>query len=561
MLGTTPIPVTPDILEGLVLLCTILFSLCFITLSLAKAQSPRSPHSVPYSIPILKSTIPFAFDGFNFLHNALRQFPYASTLQISTVVGDIYLVTGPKNVNEVFRSPRLTITRSWSLVLRQCFGMKQRSVDAYLADTSGTRYKPIPGSSAKPKGRISLMTHENLNAGLLQGGLGPATDRFETLFQESLQAMDIGHDWAYMPDITEFFQNHQGSALIRTLFGEGLLTQESHFISDLWVFDEGVMNLARRIPRVFILKTARARDRLLAAVKRWQQAALTSQKNSEYTRDSVTDPSWGTKMMRERYHTLLGATGQDESSVASTNLAFIWASATTVVPSSTTMAIQIFRSQSLLTSLRGSLSRLPPTPTIKELESIPLLLSTYAETLRFGIHIHIPRTAPHHDLSVNNTIIPKDHLILINTRLAHTDEEVWDTHHGMRPLDEFHADRFIIDPNDPTSGPTRKKQPIPIEKLEHGAYFSAEGLEGAWIPYGGGQNACPGRLLAKRIMLLSTAYLINNFDIELLEEEKGLHFTSPRFGFGVSKPQGPVRFRIRRRNHTCNSECAYYVDT
>ncbi|KAI1821857.1 cytochrome P450 [Xylaria intraflava] len=558
--GTSGIRIPPDTIEAIGRVCIVLLPLCFIIFTLARSQRLRDPHSVPYSLPILKSTIPFAFDGFNFLRNAIRQFPYASTLRISIVGTDVFLVQGPKNVAEIFHNPHLTITRSWSLVLRQCFGMKQRAVDAYTNDTSGTRQKPIPGSVPKPQDRLSFMTHENLSAGLLQGGLGPATARFEAFLSESLRTMDIGHDWTYMPDITEFIQDHVGSALINTLFGEGLLAQDPRFIRDLWTFDEGVMNLARRIPWFIIPKTYRLRDRLVTAVKKWQHTAVAS-KRSDTTIDSPTDPVWGTKMMRERYYSLLNGTGQDESSVASTNLAFIWASVTTVVPSSTIMGIQIFRSQPLLTSLRTLLSRFSLSPTIKELESIPLLLSTYAETLRFGIHIHVPRSAPHHDLRIQGTSIPQDHLILINTRLAHTDEKVWDTHGGKQPLDQFHAERFLVDPNDQSSGPTREKRAVPSEKTGKDVYFSSEGLEGAWIPYGGGQHACPGRLLAKRIMLISAALLINNFDIELLADEKDLEFVSPRFGFGVSKPKGPVRFRLRRRNHICTPECAYYIDT
>ncbi|KAI1290568.1 cytochrome P450 [Xylaria venustula] len=473
-----------------------------------------------------------------------HRLPSASILRISIIVGDVYLVRSPKAVAEIFHNPHLTITRSWSLVLRQCFGMKRKAVASYLADTSGTRTKPISGSSPRPQDRISFMTHENLNEGLLKSGLGPATARFEALLRESLEAMDIGHDWAYMPDITEFVQDHQGSALIRTLFGEGLLAQHPHFIHDLWTFDEGVMNLARRIPRIFLLNTYRVQNKRVAVVKKWQRAAVTSEDLSNRVLSSCADQVWGTRMMKERYHILLNATGQDESSVASTNLAFIWASVTTVVPSSTIMTIETFRSKALLNSLRASLSRVSLSPSIKELESIPLLLSTYAETLRFGIHIHIPRSAPYHDLCIQNASIPKDHLILINTRLAHTDHEVWDTHNGKRPLDQFHARRFLVDPNDQSSGPTRKKRVTSTENAGEG-----------------GQNACPGRLLAKRIMLLSTAFLVNHFDIQLLADEKPMKYVSPRFGFGVSRPKGPVPFRIRRRNHTCTPECAYYIDT
>ena len=127
---------------------------------------------------------------------------------------------------------------------------------------------------------------------------------------------------------------------------------------------------------------------------------------------------------------------------------------------------------------------------LKALESHPLFLSMYAETLRFGVQIHIPRTSPHSDLKVGTKFIPKGKMILMNTWLAHTDKELWNTKGGIRPLDQFWPDRFLVDPKDPSSGPL--KRPIGAhasiahndEKDGH-LSFSTDGLEGAWIPFGG----------------------------------------------------------------------------
>lgn len=168
---------------------------------------------------------------------------------------------------------------------------------------------------------------------------------------------------------------------------------------------------------------------------------------------------------------------------------------TNVVPSSLTLALHIFRDESLLSTIRQSLAEaIEPGARIqfelKMLEKQPLLLSMYAETLRFGVQIHVPRCSPHQDLTIGKIRIPGNKLILMSTWLAHTDEEVWNTKGGNFPLGTFWARRFLIDPKDPLSGPTKTKRVVctttAIEnRVNEEPRYSTEGLEGAWIPYGG----------------------------------------------------------------------------
>lgn len=415
--------------------------------------------------------------------------------------------------------------------------MGQKAAKAYANDTSGARPKHIPGSSPnRPGDRIIFITHENLVSGLLKDGLEPITQRFQNYFAQTLQSFDsykTDAEWIEGADLVAFCEKHLGSSLIRALFGDHLLDQNPDFLPGLWEYDKRIALLASRIPRFLAPGAYRIRDRLLHCIKNWHAAAVANTENSRYEPQSggYADPLWGTKMMRERYQALLSATGQDKNSVASADLAVIWASVTNVVPSSATLVLQILRSERLLTSLRSSLLRLPKSyqdgPTgahlksfeIKDLESVPLLSSMYAETLRFGVRIHIPRTAPHHDLHIGSGSspldpVPKGAFMVANTWLAHTDEAVWGTKNGKRPLDEFWAERFLVSQSSSRfasskavhsdiglhpdekkaetvtlTGPT-KAHAASIggedgSGSEQGTYFSTEGLDGAWIPFGG----------------------------------------------------------------------------
>lgn len=168
---------------------------------------------------------------------------------------------------------------------------------------------------------------------------------------------------------------------------------------------------------------------------------------------------------------------------------------TNVIPSSFTLAIHIFRDKSLLSTIRHSLADATKPGArikfeLKKLEKHPLLLSMYAETLRFGVQIHVPRCSPHQNLAIGRVVIPENNLISMSTWLAHTDEEVWNKKEGNFPLHTFWPQRFLIDPKDPLSGPTKTKRVAwttkPVEnRVNEEPRYSTEGLEGAWIPYGG----------------------------------------------------------------------------
>ena len=131
-----------------------------------------------------------------------------------------------------------------------------------------------------------------------------------------------------------------------------------------------------------------------------------------------------------------------------------------------------------------------PGVWVKEIEQQPLLQSMYAETLRHGVQIHIPRDLPHQSLTIGNRTIPRDQILFVNTWLAHTDKAVWNTKDGAFPTEEFWARRFIIDPKDSTSGPCKKHStfngtPATVRDNASKPRYSTEGLEGAWVPFGG----------------------------------------------------------------------------
>lgn len=180
-----------------------------------------------------------------------------------------------------------------------------------------------------------------------------------------------------------------------------------------------------------------------------------------------------------------------------------------------------------------------------------LLQSVYAETLRLYVAVFPIRTAEYGDFKLKNSILPKDKLVAISSRVAHMDPTVWSTGGcgSPYPLDTFWAERFIVRPDDLTSGPNLRPQKRSAPSVDHeqnGPRFSLDGLSSAWIPYGGGQRMCPGRYFAKQEILLCFAMLISVFEIEPCHNSKPLADLN-FYGLGALPPKKRSPFRIRRR--------------
>ena len=227
----------------------------------------------------------------------------------------------------------------------------------------------------------------------------------------------------------------------------------------------------------------------------------------------------------------------------------------------------------------------------------PYISALYAETLRLRSSSIIMRRVVRADLRFGRWLIPKGSIVGLTGWTTHFDESLWNT--GSRtdphPLTEFWPQRFLAYSNSHQTGPAKSRRwstaklPVPVvescipprvadvngpqapsepsatdEQISQSSFlkyprsppamltpppsqpiFTTEGLHGIFLPYGGGQNTCPGRHFAKQEILLTVAALTSYFDIELLgaETKESYRF----FGTGVLGPKGKTRFRLRRR--------------
>lgn len=202
-------------------------------------------------------------------------------------------------------------------------------------------------------------------------------------------------------------------------------------------------------------------------------------------------------------------------------------------------------------------------PDIKRLTVQPLLQSTYAEVLRLYIAIAASRVAEYGDIKVAGYSIPKDSYLVMYNRTSALDYHSWERAGRTirKPLDEFDAERFLVDPDwvrpslagvrRPRTTPAKDPNSTPLKKR-----FTVEGLLGLWYPYGGGDRICPGRHYAKHQMMLTLAMLLERFDFELLDPEANKVLPNMRYApFGALPPIGRSPFRMKRKLVVYEERC------
>ena len=176
--------------------------------------------------------------------------------------------------------------------------------------------------------------------------------------------------------------------------------------------------------------------------------------------------------------------------------------------------------------------------------------------LRLRVEVQSVFYSEREEIRINEWRFPKKSLLLVPTGAALRDEKFWNTRNGVHPLNEFWADRFLLRENDPQSGPRKRTVTEPsLAALERAKTttnnnepkFISSGLANAYMPFGVGERACPGRFFARREILTFCAQVVHQFDIEILSNETNFQLSSKFYGLGTQRPLHNIPCRVRQR--------------
>ncbi|KAF8855617.1 cytochrome P450 [Acephala macrosclerotiorum] len=524
----------------------------------------KTPPIEPYSIPILGNLISFAFNTEGFLGKIIKTYGPNVPVRIRILNRKIHFISGSESVLTLFRSSRnLTTVPAAILVLEGAFGSPASARPTYERDNTGIFKEPLPGSNnLEPHNRIFHNSHKGLHKNLQGNALIDLADRFLKNLEAELSSLSIGYEWTDVPDLYRIIKETVFKASTEAICGPHLFRLNSDFVADFWEFDTQLPQLFKSLPRWLIPKSFRNRDNLTACIMRWHKFAREHIDPSDPDLEYVEwEEYFGARVMRERQKELSQIDGFTDKALAATDLGMIWGSNANIVPIIGWEILDVLFRPNVLAQARGAIQQCSDhTKTgvaaleMPKLVANPLLQSIYSEELRIRNGVIIQRAPISEGFKIGRWLFPKDDLITVSSWHEHRDRSVWNegpVNGEFHSVEDFWAERFIVYPNDPNSGPRKPSPNSKLKKTEKTAdnklRFTADAMTGSFFPYGGGQTICPGRFYAKQEAIGALAMFLTMFDIELMDKEKMPQPNLDYFPFGVVPPDRKVPARMRRR--------------
>ncbi|KAF2101498.1 cytochrome P450 [Rhizodiscina lignyota] len=543
---------TPIIFIGVLLVFTNVFTTIRYHLAQrrnASSTKPQLPAPLPYTLPFLGQALSWlAPQPGLFWHRIFNAYPdlrRSGTCTLQLANQRAHILFAPAAVQALFRAP-LTRYQFNKKLLTTSLGLSEREAALFVGLDDDT-IDPDTGLNA-----IQLQERMNHEYLLKPERVNELTKEFIRVLKDTLDGELKNEGEEVELDLYEWVRNRMFKASTDAFFGTNMMEMMGpQFEEDFYEFDRSFLTMFFGVPRLFAPNAFNVRDRLLDGLERWQKQMQENTNGVPADPDGDIDwePNYGSRAdrARQQYYAKRGLSLRARGGM---DLGFLFGASSNAIPATGWMLMHIIDPNGDKTVLPRVMEELQTaknpdgTVNIQTLIALPLVASIFHEILRLYVDVLVTREISHDTVlpleegkNPRQTLLKGGGVVMAPSFLGHRDAKVWSPP-GMPPYDVFYADRFLK--TDPETGKT---------------VFSTAGSVGKLFPFGGGRTICPGRVFAKQEVLGSVAYMLLNFEFEVLKyvDVKGKtvnHFPGLREGFsgsGIMVMGGDVRVKMKRR--------------
>ncbi|KAK0657811.1 cytochrome P450 [Cercophora newfieldiana] len=476
----------------------------------------REPWKLPNwkGIPLIGNTIEYLVNNSSFITRTALAMQTRDIVQFYLGPIRAYLVSGPQNVQALFRKSASVSADKFSLMTMDalmCYS--KEDIAKFASDKTGRLAEAKEGAVAPDGTRYWFGMHHHMKTLSQITSTSVLTDKFLEFFDERVQVYPLGEPVTV--NLYNFMRTQMAGAAIRALVGDALFARvgEENLLDAFWAYDSVVINLMYALPKWIDPKPWKIRARAYGMCLEWLKQDFDAVGSPESEENDVDwHPVMGLRFLRE-YLVWYKKVGLSDDARAGNFLGFLLGLNANTIPIAGWALMEIVQDRQLWRAVQEEAeSAFEVNPgtgkrklNIHKMMGLPILQSVYAETLRVHVSVNVTREVVGESASIAGYQLPRNSLIQAPTRIAHFNEKAWAT--ADHSASEFWPYRHVKYAN---------IQDENGEKTEKPEFVLAAGPND-FFPYGGGVSICPGRHFAKQEIMATIAVMVTTFEIEMVE--------------------------------------------
>lgn len=231
---------------------------------------------------------------------------------------EVYILQDRVSITAMLKEKSLSAIPLAAYLMRHAFKMPPRVVKLHYDPC-----RPVEDNATPMYDKIREINRRFLTSRESSGFFNRFQKDLQARIKSTNQQMSTT-SWTHWEDFATFFRDDLTTVVLDALYGLNLLQLNPDFVVHFWEFNDNLASLLTPDWSPFGSRKSVAREELLLAIERWQTAAAMNFA-SDMSEMHETERSWGSSFFRERYIIMQGLEGYDAKSMASQELAFLYA--------------------------------------------------------------------------------------------------------------------------------------------------------------------------------------------------------------------------------------------